>query len=69
VKFATKPALATTMITRTLDAGVAAGWVTGDEAYGGDPGMREALEARGIGYVLAVACSHPVRTHAGKHRR
>jgi SRSO17 transposase len=68
VKFATKPALATEMITRALDAGVSARWVTGDEVYGADPKLRETLEDRGIGYVLAVACSHPVRTGVGKIR-
>ena len=68
VEFATKPALAGEMITRALDAGVPATWVAGDEVYGGDPGLRRTLEDRGTGYVLAVACSHPVRTHAGKHR-
>ena len=60
VGFATKPHLATTMITRALDAGVPAAWVTGDEVYGADPRLRAELEARGIGYVLAVACDHPV---------
>ncbi|MEU2427503.1 transposase [Streptomyces sp. NPDC007851] len=30
-------------------------WVTGDEAYGQDPQLRATLEARGIGYVLAIA--------------
>jgi SRSO17 transposase len=68
VKFATKPALAAEMITRALDTGVAATWVAGDEVYGGDPQLRATLEDRGIGYVLAVACSHPVRTPAGKQR-
>jgi SRSO17 transposase len=58
VAFATKPALATRMITRALEAGVAAGWVTGDEVYGADPALRAALEARGLGYVLAVARDH-----------
>jgi hypothetical protein len=29
--------------------------VTGDEAYGPDPRLRAALEAHGLGYVLAVA--------------
>jgi SRSO17 transposase len=37
-RFATKPALATTMILRALDAGVPAAWVAGDEVYGAQPG-------------------------------
>ncbi len=61
VGFATKPALAARMLTRALDAGVPASWVAGDEVYGADPTLRAELEARGIGYVLAVACHHPVR--------
>jgi SRSO17 transposase len=60
VGFATKPALASRMVTRALDAGVPAAWVTGDEVYGADPRLRAALEAHSIGYVLAVACDHPV---------
>ncbi len=60
VGFATKPALAQAMLTRALDAGVPASWVAGDEVYGADPKLRARLEARGIGYVLAVACDHPV---------
>ena len=71
VEFATKPALATEMITRALDAGVKADWVAGDEVYGADPTLRETLEDRGVGYVLAVACNHRVRTvraDAGKFR-
>jgi SRSO17 transposase len=55
VGFATKPALATAMIERALDAGVPAGWVTADEVYGADPRLASALEARGVGYVLAIA--------------
>jgi SRSO17 transposase len=58
--FATKPALATTMICRALDAGVPAAWVAGDEVYGANRGLRAELEARGVGYVLAVACDHRV---------
>ena len=58
--FATKPTLATTMICRALDAGVPAAWVAGDEVYGADPKLRACLQGRGIGYVLAVACDHPV---------
>jgi SRSO17 transposase len=68
VGFATKPALATKMLARTLDAGVPAAWVAGDEVYGADPGLRAELEARGIGYVLAVACDRPV-VAAGDHYR
>jgi hypothetical protein len=48
--------------------GVPAAWVTGDEVYGADPGLRAELEARGIGYVLAVACDHPVPLGAATHR-
>lgn len=33
-----------------------------------DPTLRKELEDRGVGYVLAVACSHPVATTAGKRR-
>lgn len=53
------------MITRALDAGVPAGWVTGDEVYGADPGLRADLERRRLGYVLAVAVTHRVVTAAG----
>jgi SRSO17 transposase len=63
--FATKPKLARRMIARVLDAGIPAAWVTGDEVYGGDPGLRADLERRQAGYVLAVAASHQVTTSAG----
>lgn len=67
-EFATKPALARQMLTRALDGGAPAPWVSGDEVYGADPALRTQLEERGVGYVLAVACNHPVSTAAGKHR-
>jgi SRSO17 transposase len=66
--FQTKPELATTMIERFLNAGHRADWVAADEVYGGNPKLRTALETRGIGYVLAVACSAVVATGAGKFR-
>jgi hypothetical protein len=66
--FATKPALALAMIGRALDAGTPAGWVAGDKAYGADPGLRTAIEARQMRYVLAVAKSHPAVTAAGTLR-
>ena len=63
--FATKPALATEMITRVLDAGTPAGWVTGDEVYGQDPKLRAELACRGLGYVLAIRKSDLVLTPTG----
>jgi SRSO17 transposase len=63
--FATKPGLARRMLGRALDAGVPAAWVTGDEVYGADPGLRGDLERRRIGYALAVAATHRVTTGAG----
>ncbi len=62
--FATKPALARRMIGRALDGGVPAVWVTGDEVYGADPGLRADLEKRRAGYVLAVAKDHRAATGA-----
>lgn len=46
VDFATKPALATGMVTRALRAAVPARRVTGDEVYGNDPGLRAECEAQ-----------------------
>jgi hypothetical protein len=63
--FATKPALATEMVARALDAGVSAAWVTGDEVYGGDPHLSAELESRQVGYVLAVSRKRPIPTRAG----
>jgi SRSO17 transposase len=63
--FATKPKLARVMIARALDAGTPATWVTGDEVYGADPGLRADLERRPIAYALAVAATHRVTTSAG----
>jgi len=63
--FATKPALATAMIGRALDAGTPAGWVSADEVYGQDPQLRAEVARRGLGYVLAVRKSHVVITPIG----
>jgi SRSO17 transposase len=60
VRFATKITLARRMLTRAADAGVPAAWCTADEFYGADRGLRRDLQARGMGYVLAVAKSHRV---------
>ncbi|WP_420313588.1 IS701 family transposase [Actinopolymorpha alba] len=56
------------MIERALDAGVSAAWAAGDEVYGDNPNLRTALEARQLGYVLAVSCTYRVPTPAGPQR-
>ncbi|MGE5156345.1 MAG: transposase [Betaproteobacteria bacterium] len=67
IGFATKVALGHRMLARALDAGLAA-WATADEFYGGDRGLRRDLQARGLGYVLAVAESHRVDLPIGRLR-
>jgi SRSO17 transposase len=61
VAFTTKSQLAQQMICNALDAGMRAGWVTGDEVYGADPELRAELRERGVGYVLAVAAIRHVQ--------
>jgi SRSO17 transposase len=56
------------MIGRALEAGVPARWVAADEVYGADPGLRAELEARQVGYVLAIGCDRRVPTAAGPMR-
>jgi SRSO17 transposase len=68
VQFATKPTLATAMITTALQAGVPASWVAGDEVYGADPALRHAVREAGLGYVLQVAANRRVPTGAGPLR-
>jgi SRSO17 transposase len=68
VEFATKTVLARDMLARALDAGVPAGWVTTDEAYGKDHKFRTWLEQRRIGYVVAVACNQTIPAVAGTSR-
>jgi SRSO17 transposase len=63
VRFATKGDLAQTMLTRAFAAEVPAAWVTGDEVYGNDGGLRRWLEEQGRPYVLAVARSHTIWHH------
>lgn len=58
--FATKPALARAMLARAFAAGVPAAWVTGDEVYGGDGGLRRWLEGRRRPYVLAARANQYV---------
>ncbi|WP_203903519.1 IS701 family transposase [Virgisporangium aliadipatigenens] len=65
VTFATKPQLARALIDTAVAGGLPCRWVTGDEAYGGDPHLATALRAHQLGYVLAVACTHRVPTGHG----
>ncbi len=56
----TKPQLAKGMLQRSFAAGVPAAWVTGDEVYGSDGGLRRWLEGEGRPYVLAVRANQYV---------
>jgi len=67
-EFATKAILARGMIERALAAGVPASWVTADEAYGQDSKFRSWLEARRIGYVVAVPRNQTIPAVAGTSR-
>lgn len=60
VAFAPKPALATEMVLRALDADIGCGWVTGDSPYGGDRTLRLTLEQRAQPFVLAVPPHEPL---------
>jgi SRSO17 transposase len=54
--FATKPQLGIAMLNRAYQAEVltSGSWVTADEAYGQNPGLRDWLAAREIPFVLAT---------------
>lgn len=54
VAFATKPKLGRALLAAALDAGVPCAWVAADSVYGADSALRRWLEARPLGYVLAV---------------
>ena len=63
-EFATKPALATTMIMAALDAGTPASWVAGDEVYGADPAGNP---GRAWHRIRARDCQQPPGTHRERH--
>jgi len=63
VGFATKPAIALSMIERAIGADIPFSWVAADSVYGvGDIEM--ALRRAGKGYVLGVNANHPFRSWA-----
>jgi SRSO17 transposase len=57
------------MLTRALDAGVAAGWLCADEVYGCDKRLRVWCERGGLPYVLAVRSNDTVATLDWRQRR
>jgi SRSO17 transposase len=65
VMFATKPQLAGGLLDRAHALGIRAAFVAGDEVYGGRE-LRWSIRQRGIGYVMAVRCSHVVTSGSGR---
>src|SRR5688572_23501883 len=69
VPFATKPELARRLLTRALEAGVPAGWLTADEIYGQDKRLRVWCEQHRLPYVLATRATDTVATVDWRQRR
>ena len=69
LEFATKPQLATEIVTELLTEGRCPPWVTGDEVYGRDAKLRTFCEHQGTGYVLKIPCSFRVTLPAGQKVR
>jgi SRSO17 transposase len=65
VMFATKPQLAGQLLQHAHDRGIRAGFVAGDEVYGGLD-LRRSIRERGTGYVMAVRSNHMVTLPAGR---
>ena len=65
VMFATKPQLAGGLLQHAHDRGIRAGFVAGDEVYGGLD-LRKSIRERGAGYVLAVRSNHAVTLPSGR---
>ena len=67
ITFKTKPQLAGDLLQHAHDQGIRAGFVAGDEVYGGRD-LRKSIRARGTGYVLAVRSSYAVTLPSGRRR-
>jgi SRSO17 transposase len=63
--FATKPQLAGDLLQHGHDRGIRAGFVAGDEVYGGLD-LRKSIRERGTGYVLAVRSNYTVTLPSGR---
>lgn len=68
VAFATKGALAQTMLARAFAARVPVAWVAGDEVYGNAGRLRAWLEDEQRPYVLAVSGDHAVGVDGRRQR-
>jgi SRSO17 transposase len=66
VIFATKPQLAGGLSDRAHARGIRAGFVAGDEVYGGRE-LRRGIRRRGMGYVMAVRANHTLTAGGGPH--
>jgi SRSO17 transposase len=69
VGFATKPDLALEMIIGAVAAGMPVSWVASDEAYGDNGAFRTGAAKLGLGYVLAVSCTHRIPAWPGGKRQ
>ena len=65
ITFATKPQLAGDLLQHAHDQGIRAGFVAGDEVYGGRD-LRKSIRGRGTGYVLAVRSNYTVTLPSGR---
>lgn len=65
ITFETKPQLAGGLLQHAHDQGIRAGFVAGDEVYGGRD-LRKSIRARGTGYVLAIRSSCAVTLPSGR---
>jgi SRSO17 transposase len=65
VMFATKPQLAGELLQHAHDRGIRAGFIAGDEVYGGLD-LRRSIRERGTGYVPAVRSNHMVALLSGR---
>jgi SRSO17 transposase len=65
ITFETKPQLAGRLLQHAHDQGIRAGFVAGDEVYGGRD-LRRSIRERGTGYVLAVRSNYAVTLSPGR---
>lgn len=63
--FATKPQLAGRLLQHAADRGIRAGFIAGDEVYGGLE-LRKSIRERGTGYVMAVRSNYMVTLPSGR---